>query len=64
MESSWWALPRGWLNSLGEIAGFGARVIGLVYSGRTIRFFGETLRQTGILILGSTMVIWGAPIGG
>jgi phospholipid/cholesterol/gamma-HCH transport system permease protein len=59
MESSWWALPRGWLNSLGEIAGFGARVIGLVYSGRTMRFFGETLRQTGILILGSTMVIWG-----
>jgi phospholipid/cholesterol/gamma-HCH transport system permease protein len=44
---------------MGEIFGFSARVIGFVYSGRAMRFFGEALRQTGILILGSAMVIWG-----
>ncbi|HYB23632.1 MAG TPA: ABC transporter permease [Solirubrobacteraceae bacterium] len=29
-----------------------------VWSGRVFRFFGETLRQAGILIVGSTLVIW------
>ena len=33
--------------------------MGLVYSGRVLQFFGESLRQAGILILGSTIVIWG-----
>jgi phospholipid/cholesterol/gamma-HCH transport system permease protein len=55
----WLALPRDWLASLGDIARFCARVMGLVYSGRVLQFFGESLRQAGILILGSTMVIWG-----
>jgi phospholipid/cholesterol/gamma-HCH transport system permease protein len=55
----WLALPRDWLSSLGDIARFCARVMGLVYSGRVLQFFGESLRQAGILILGSTMVIWG-----
>jgi phospholipid/cholesterol/gamma-HCH transport system permease protein len=55
----WLALPRDWLASLGDIARFSARVMGLVYSGRVLQFFGESLRQAGILILGSTMVIWG-----
>src|SRR5213594_2997544 len=55
----WLAVPRGWLNSIGEIFGFAARVTGLVYTGRVFQFFGEALRQTGILILGSTIVIWG-----
>src|SRR5919106_2913790 len=55
----WLALPRDWLASLGEIARFGGRVMGLVYSGRVMQFFGESLRQAGILILGSTIVIWG-----
>jgi len=57
--NSWVALPRSWLDSLGEIARFGANVTGLVYSGRVLRFFGESLRQAGILILGSALVIWG-----
>ena len=35
------------------------RVMGLVYSGRVFTFFGESLRQAGILILGSAVVIWG-----
>jgi phospholipid/cholesterol/gamma-HCH transport system permease protein len=33
--------------------------MGIVYSGRVFRFFGESLRQAGILILGSALVIWG-----
>src|SRR4029453_2404841 len=37
---------------------FGSRVIGQVYSGRVFRFLGEGLRQAGILILGSALVIW------
>ena len=55
----WLAVPRDWLSSLGDIARFCARVAGLVYSGRVFNFFGEALRQAGILILGSTIVIWG-----
>src|ERR1700710_3059707 len=57
--NAWLEVPRGWLDSLGEIARFGGRVMGIVYSGRVLRFFGEALRQAGILILGSAMVIWG-----
>ncbi len=53
------AVPRSWLGSLGEIARFCGRVMGLVYSGRVFRFFGEALRQAGILITGSAIVIWG-----
>ena len=55
----WLAIPPDWLASLGDIARFCARVMGLVYSGRVLQFFGEALRQAGILILGSTIVIWG-----
>jgi phospholipid/cholesterol/gamma-HCH transport system permease protein len=55
----WLAVPRGWLDSIGEISRFCAMVCGQVYSGRVFRFFGEALRQAGILILGSAVVIWG-----
>src|SRR5680860_19999 len=57
--NAWFDVPRGWLDSFGEIARFGSRVAGLVYSGRVLRFFGESLRQAGILILGSAVIIWG-----
>ena len=57
--TGWLAIPRDWLASFGEIARFCGRVMGLVYSGRVFTFFGETLRQAGILILGSAIVIWG-----
>src|SRR3954454_3877911 len=53
------SIPRGWLSSLGEIARFCGRVMGIVYTGRVFQFFGEGLRQAGILILGSAVVIWG-----
>ena len=33
--------------------------MGQVYSGRVFRYFGEALNQAGVLILGSTVVIWG-----
>ncbi len=56
--NSWLAAPREWFDSFGEMARFGSRVAGLVYSGRVFRFFGETLRQAGILILGSALIIW------
>jgi phospholipid/cholesterol/gamma-HCH transport system permease protein len=56
--SSWLAAPREWFDSFGEMARFGSRVAGLVYSGRVLKFFGESLRQAGILILGSALIIW------
>jgi phospholipid/cholesterol/gamma-HCH transport system permease protein len=51
-------LPREWLTQTGEIARFAWRVVGDVYGMRVLRFFGESLRQAGILIVGSTLVIW------
>jgi phospholipid/cholesterol/gamma-HCH transport system permease protein len=56
--TGWLDVPRGWLDAFGEIARFGSRVAGLVYSGRVFRFFGESMRQAGILILGSALIIW------
>jgi phospholipid/cholesterol/gamma-HCH transport system permease protein len=57
--SGWLTVPRDWFSSFGEIARFGGRVMGLVYSGRVLPFFGESLRQAGVLVLGSALVIWG-----
>ncbi len=54
----WLDVPRSWLDSFGEVARFGSRVAGLVLSGRAFRFFGESLRQAGILIFGSAVIIW------
>ena len=59
MGGSWLSVPRDWLASFGEIAKFSGRVLGDVYSLRVLRFFGEALRQSGILIVSSTIVIWG-----
>ncbi len=59
MGGGWLALPREWLDAFGELSRFAGRILGHVYSLRVFRFFGETLRQAGILILGSTIVIWG-----
>jgi phospholipid/cholesterol/gamma-HCH transport system permease protein len=55
----WFTVPLDWLSSFGEIAKFGGRILGQVYSLKVFRFFGETLRQAGILIVSSTIVIWG-----
>jgi phospholipid/cholesterol/gamma-HCH transport system permease protein len=56
--TGWLDVPRGWIDAFGDIARFGSRVAGLVYSGRVFKFFGESLRQAGILILGSALIIW------
>jgi len=50
---------RDWIASFGEIGGFCSRVVAHVLSGRVFHFFGEALRQAGILILGSALVIFG-----
>jgi phospholipid/cholesterol/gamma-HCH transport system permease protein len=56
---TWLSVPKDWIGSLGDIARFSARVVLEVLDGRVLRFFGEALRQAGILILGSAIVIWG-----
>src|SRR5437868_14998752 len=53
------AAPRGWVESFGEIAKFFGQVFREVFGLRVFKFFGESLRQAGILIVGSTLVIWG-----
>jgi phospholipid/cholesterol/gamma-HCH transport system permease protein len=57
--SSLFLMPREWLASSGEIGRFAANIMRDVWTGNVMRFFGETLRQAGILILYSTLVIWG-----
>src|SRR6201997_3094617 len=59
MGAGWLALPRDWIESAGEIGKFCGRVVAHVYGLRVFRFFGEALRQSGILIISSTLVIWG-----
>ena len=51
--------PANWLGALGDMAKFAAQVFGEVFRLRVFRFFGEALRQAGILIIGSALVIWG-----
>jgi phospholipid/cholesterol/gamma-HCH transport system permease protein len=53
------SMPREWVTSTGEIARFTGEIVRDVWSLRVFRFFGETLRQSGILIISSTLVIWG-----
>jgi phospholipid/cholesterol/gamma-HCH transport system permease protein len=59
MGRQWLAIPREWLASFGEIVRFCSTVVAEVFSLRVFRFFGEALRQAGLLILSSTLVIWG-----
>jgi phospholipid/cholesterol/gamma-HCH transport system permease protein len=50
---------REWIATTGEIASFASDVVSNVLGLRVLRFFGEALRQAGILIVGSTLIIWG-----
>ncbi|HEY4917983.1 MAG TPA: ABC transporter permease [Solirubrobacteraceae bacterium] len=52
------ALPREWLATAGKIASFSSQVVRDVWGLRVLRFFGEALRQAGILVVGSTLIIW------
>jgi phospholipid/cholesterol/gamma-HCH transport system permease protein len=53
------ARPEGWLVGSGLIAKFTGAVVRDVFNARVLRFSGEVLRQAGILIISSTLVIWG-----
>src|SRR5438270_6123318 len=53
------AVPRGWVENFGELVKFIAQVLREIFGLRVFKFFGEALRQAGILIVGSTLVIWG-----
>jgi phospholipid/cholesterol/gamma-HCH transport system permease protein len=55
----WMSVPKDWIASFGEIVKFCSRVVGDVLRLRVLKFFGEALRQAGVLILSSTLVIWG-----
>jgi phospholipid/cholesterol/gamma-HCH transport system permease protein len=59
MERTWLSQTRELLGSFGDIAKFSTRVVLDVFNGRAFHFFGEALRQAGILIIGSALVIWG-----
>jgi phospholipid/cholesterol/gamma-HCH transport system permease protein len=52
------AMPRQWLAATGEIGRFMGIALREVWGLQVLRFFGEALRQAGILIVGSTAVIW------
>ena len=59
LGKTWLSVPQDWIASFGDITKFCARVVANVFNGRVFGFFGEALRQAGILILGSALVIWG-----
>jgi phospholipid/cholesterol/gamma-HCH transport system permease protein len=59
MGRQWLAIPRDWLASFGEIVRFCSTIVAEVFSLKVFRFFGEALRQAGLLIISSTLVIWG-----
>src|SRR5918998_563650 len=54
----WRLIAREWVASFGDIVKFSARVFGEIFRLRVFRYFGEALRQAGVLIVGSTIVIW------
>src|SRR5215212_5004932 len=53
------SLPRSWLEGFGEILKFWGQIYREIFGLRVFKFFGETLRQAGVLIVSSTLVIWG-----
>ena len=59
MGAGWLDVGRDWLATFGDIAKFCWRVVVEVLEGRALRFFGETLRQAGVMIVGSALVILG-----
>jgi phospholipid/cholesterol/gamma-HCH transport system permease protein len=57
--NEFFAVPRELLAATGDIGRFTGGIVRDVWSLRVFRFFGETLRQSGILIIYSTLFIWG-----
>jgi phospholipid/cholesterol/gamma-HCH transport system permease protein len=50
--------PKSALGAAGEIANFGGRDFGELFSGKVFKYTGEALRQAGIFVLGSAVTIW------
>jgi phospholipid/cholesterol/gamma-HCH transport system permease protein len=50
---------RGGIESLGSTLHFMGRIVAGVFSGRVMKFFGEALRQAGILVVGSVLIVLG-----
>jgi len=51
--------PKGWIEAFGEIVKFGATMVRDIATLRVFKFFGEAPAPGGILIISSTLVIWG-----
>jgi phospholipid/cholesterol/gamma-HCH transport system permease protein len=51
--NSWLAVPRDLLVSFGEITKFCSTIVVEVVGLKVLKFFGEALRQSGILIVSS-----------
>ena len=51
--------PKGWVETFGELVKFIAQVFREIFGLRVFRFFGEALRQAGILIVGSAIIVLG-----
>ena len=56
--NEFFALPRELFSSVGTIGSFSSTIVRDVWGLRVFRFFGEGLRQSGILIISSTLIIW------
>jgi phospholipid/cholesterol/gamma-HCH transport system permease protein len=48
---------RDWAYGTGHMTWFFGRVVAGVWSGQVLRFFGEALRQAGIMITGSVLIV-------
>jgi phospholipid/cholesterol/gamma-HCH transport system permease protein len=51
------AAIRGGLEAFGEMIAFTLRVYRGIFTGRVLRFIGETLRQAGVLVVGSVLIV-------
>jgi phospholipid/cholesterol/gamma-HCH transport system permease protein len=51
------ALARNGLEAFGDILAFCGRILAGIFGGRVLRFVGETLRQAGILVTGSVLIV-------
>jgi phospholipid/cholesterol/gamma-HCH transport system permease protein len=53
------AKPIGAVETFGEMARFCGKILVKIFNGRVFRFIGEAIRQAGILITGSAIIILG-----
>jgi phospholipid/cholesterol/gamma-HCH transport system permease protein len=51
------AFARSGLEAFGDVLAFCGRILAGIFGGRVFRFIGETLRQAGILVTGSVLIV-------